>query len=222
MVDDPPVSARFVAPDAPIDSVSYWTGLRRELRDYLVARRTVTVYRNTSLKMASRAGESEQAFRARCREAAEQAADTDVAKLRDKYEKRIAAVQDKLRSAERRVRELAADVEARRSKELMAGAGDLLGALLGGKSRSSGLSRAASRRQQTRRAEQRLATAQDRYGDLLADLEELEDELADDITEITRRWEEAAGHVEEVTVPLEAADVEVEPPILVWVPSEPS
>lgn len=219
VIDELPPQARFEAPAAPVDSASYWKALRQELRDHLVARRTVTVFRNRPLKMASRVGEGEEAFRARCRAAAEEAADAEIAKLRGKYRKRIDAVRGKLRSAERRVRDLAADIEASRSTELLEGAGDLLGALLGGRRRSSGLSRAAARRKKTRQAEHRLATAQERYEDLLADLEELEDELAEEISAIAHRWDEAAEAVEEVTVPLEAADVDVAPPVLVWVPT---
>jgi len=215
-----PEEARYLAPEAPIEAKSFWNRLARGLRDHLVARRTVTVFRNRDLKLVSRVGETEEAFLSRCREAAEDAADRDVAKLVDRYRRRIDAVKDKLRAAERRVRDLAADVEARRSEELLSGAGDLLGAILGGRRRSSALSRAAARRRQTRQLEQRLISAQERQDDLLADLAELEDELADEIETITARWEERAARIEELTVPLEAADVTVEPPVLVWIPAD--
>ncbi len=216
----PPGEARFRVPDAPIGTKSFWTRLARDLRAHLVDRRTVTVYRNRELKLVSRVGETEDAFRARCRSAAEDRADADVAKLVDRYRRRIDAVKDKLRTAERRVRDLTVEVEARRSEELLSGAGDLLGAILGGRRRSSALSRAAARRRQTRQLEQRLASAQERQQDLTADLAELEDELADEIEAIGARWQDAADQVEELTVPLEASDVRVEPPVLVWIPAD--
>ena len=116
------------------------------------------------------------------------------------------------------MRELESDVSSRRQQEVLSGAGDLLGALLGGRRGSTSLSRAASRRTQTRKTEQRLDTAHDRVADKADELAQLEDDLGRDVMDITARWNDAATAIEEVDIPLEKSDVDVHPLTLVWIP----
>ena len=172
-----------------------------------------------TLKLYSRVGETEAAFKTRCLAAAEDASDADVAKLKDKYKSRIKTVKGQLRTAERRVQELEVDVSSRKQTELISGAGDLLGALLGGRRRSRSLSGVANRRSQTRRTTERLETAMDKVDDKLAALDELEDELADDLQTIVAKWDDAAATVETIEVGLEKTDMRIEEVSLVWIPT---
>jgi hypothetical protein len=213
-----PAGAAYRLVDVPIDSKAYWTGLASSLRDHLVRNRTVQIFKNPALKLYSRVGESREAFAGRCAAAAEEAADADIAALKDTYATRIDRVQGQMRDAERRVRELESDVSSRRQQEVLSGAGDLLGALLGGRRGSTSLSRAASRRTQTRKTEQRLDTAHEKLTDKADELAQLEDDLGRDVMEITARWNDAATAVEEVDIPLEKSDVDVHPLSLVWIP----
>ncbi len=215
---EPPAAATYRLPDAPIDSKTFWTGLARSLTDHLVRRRQVIVYKNPDLKLYSRVGETEDEFKARCAAAAEDAADAEVAKLKDKYATKIDRVRDQISTAERRVQDLEADVSSRREQEMLSGAGDLLGAILGGRRRSSSISRAASRRSQTKKTESRLETAVDAMEEKAAALLELEDQLETDVLEIADRWNRAAESIEPVEIPLEKADVSVEPLTLTWLP----
>jgi hypothetical protein len=213
-----PSGAAYRLTDVDLGAASFWKGLETSLRDHLVRNRTVQVFKNPGLKLYSRVGESREGFATRCAAAAEDAADADIAKLKDTYATRIGRVQDQMRDAERRVRELEGNVSSRRQQEMLSGAGDLLGALLGGRRRSSSLSRAASRRTQTRQTEQRLDTAQEKLADKMTELAELEDDLAGDVVGITAKWSDIAGAVEEVDIPLEQSDVDVRPLSLVWIP----
>ncbi|MGH8874840.1 MAG: hypothetical protein ACRDVM_06255 [Acidimicrobiia bacterium] len=123
-----------------------------------------------------------------------------------------------LADAELRIRELQVDVEQSRQHELLAGAGDLLGALLGGSRRSSGLSRAARRRRDTVTSQTRLGSAAQQMSEKTFELQELEDELATEVVEIADRWQETAERIEPLEIPLEKSDVQVGPLMLVWVP----
>ena len=63
-----------------------------------------------------------------------------------------------------------------------------------------------------------MASAQRRVeakGDVVADLEA---DLAEALTEIDDRWEDRAGQVEAVEVPLEKGDIEITQLTLVWIP----
>lgn len=215
---DPPEKAAYVLPDAPIDKTTYFTAAKKALTDWLRQNRSVTIFKNPALKLYARVGEDRDAFAQRCLAAAEDAADAEIAKLRNRYRTKLRTAQEQLASAERRVRELEVDTQTRRQQELMAGAGELLSVFLGGRKRSRSLSGVASRRSQTVRTQERLRSAQEKYADKAQTIEELEDELADEINEITAKWDEAAAAIEEVDIGLEKTDIRVEELTLVWVP----
>jgi hypothetical protein len=216
-VEEAPPGAAYRLPEAAIDQAATWKSLASSLTDHLERERRVTVWKNTALSLYSRVGESEGTFRARCAAAAEDAADTDIAALKGRFETRIEAVKGRISTAERRVRELDVDVETRRQQEVLSGAGDLLGALLGGR-RSSALGKAASRRSQTRRTEARLETAEEALSGRIAELDDLEADLADEVLAITGKWNAATAEMEPVEIPLERSDIAMDPPVLVWLP----
>ncbi len=205
--------------DAPTDSAGFYRQAEADLKDWLYRNRKVEVFKNEHLKLYSRIGETEEEFVARCEEAAENAADAEVATLRDRYKVKIDRVKDQLAAAERRVRELEVDTQSRRQQELMAGAGDLLSVFLGGKRRSRSLSGAASRRSQTVRTQERLRSAHEELSDKAGDLDDLEDDLARDLMEITDRWNDSAREVQTIEIGLEKTDIAIDELALVWVPT---
>jgi hypothetical protein len=215
----PPANGTFVLTDAPVDSAAFFKRAEADLKDWLYRNRKVEVFKNEYLKLYSRIGESAEEFAARCDEAADNAADADVATLHDRYKIKIDRVKDQLAAAERRARELETDTQSRRQQELVAGAGDLLSVFLGGKRRSRSLSGAASRRSQTVRTQERLRSAQDKLSDKAADLDDLEDDLSRDLMEITDRWNDAARDIQTVEIGLEKTDIAVDEMALVWIPT---
>ncbi|MFH1105398.1 MAG: hypothetical protein V1757_10735 [Actinomycetota bacterium] len=50
------------------------------------------------------------------------------------------------------------------------------------------------------------------------DVDRLEAEMTATVTEVSERWRRKAEQVEAVTIGGEKTDVQVDPPILVWVP----
>jgi hypothetical protein len=214
-----PSGVSYTLNSAALDKAAFWNGLEKALVTYLSANRKLKIWKNPGLKMYSRVGERESDFRARCLKAAGEENDKGIAGLREKFGARIDRVRDQLATAQRRLSDLEADVAARRQQEVVSGAGDLLGALLGGRSRSS-ISRAASRRSQTRRTEARRDTATGAIADKQADLEALEDDLAVEIDGIRVGWDERAALIEELEIPLEKVDIQVSELKLVWVPTD--
>lgn len=214
--DEAPEGATYVVPEAPIQGSEFFRDLKKDLEEYLYRSRTVTLLHNEALKLYSRVGESEEAFRARCMQAAEDEADGEAAKLRDRYERRLDTARRRKDDAERRVRELEVDVGQRKQQEVVAGAGALLSMFLGGRRRVSGLSAAASRRSRTRRTQERLQTAAEKLEDYDEAIHELEDELADEIEEVWDKWKGLADTVEPLDVPLEKSDIHVDDILLFW------
>jgi hypothetical protein len=215
-VSEPPVGGRYVLPRAPIDQTSFFRDGRSALVDHLYRGHTVKLLHNIPLKLYSRLDESVEAFKDRCLAAAEDRADAEAAKLRDRYEKRIGREREQATRAEQRVRELEVDVSARRQQEMVSGAGELLGMFMSGRRRTSSLSRMASRRSQSRRTAERLRTAEERLASETADVERIEDELATELEDIWERWQEAVWQVEQVEVSLKKKDIAVEEVLLFW------
>lgn len=87
----------------------------------------------------SRVGETEVEFTARCDAAAEDKADGDADELRKTILKKEDRVKAAIAKAEDRVRELESDSEDRNRNEVISGALDVIGGLLGGKPSSQSI-----------------------------------------------------------------------------------
>jgi hypothetical protein len=90
--------------------------------------------------------------------------------------------------------------------------------MLTGRRSSRSLSTAATKRSTTRRAEQRLRSAETEFTNLVEDLEELKEDLEEEILEIDAEWRDKAGEIEVVEIGLEKSDISIDEVALVWVP----
>jgi len=215
---DAPAGASYQLGNTEIQNKTFWTGLSSDLKNYLAANRSIAIWKCPGLKLYSRVGESEEDFRARCEQAADQAADVKVSQLRERYAKRIERVQDQISSADARVTELQVDVSTRTQTEVMTGVGDLLGGLLRGRVSSSTLGRAASRRAASKKAQARLTTARQKADDKRQDLIELERDLQDELISIQEEYDALAAAIEPLEIGLEKTDIRVAEAKLVWIP----
>jgi ElaB/YqjD/DUF883 family membrane-anchored ribosome-binding protein len=218
-----PDGAAYVLSQAPLDKASFFDGAQRGIRERLVRNRPLELLRNTPLKLTSRPGETADQFAARCDEAAQAEADREAAKVRDRLEAKQERLQSALELAQRRAEEVAAGERTYQTTELVAGAGAVLGALLGGRRSTRSIARAlgsaSSRRGTSTRARERTETARHRAQEAADDLEALEQEILDEIARIDEEWRAKAAEVETVSIRLEATDVQVVETRLVWVPT---
>jgi hypothetical protein len=213
-----PAGASYQLGNTRLQNKTFWSGLRSDFKNYLAANRSIEIWKCPGLKLYSRVGESEENFRARCEQAADQAADLKVSQLRERYAKRIDRVQDQISSADARVTELQVDISTRTQTEVMSGVGDLLGGLLRGRVSSRTLGRAASRRAASKKAQARLATAKQKADAKRKDLIELERDLQDELISIQEEYDALAASIEPLEIGLEKTDIRVAEAKLVWVP----
>jgi hypothetical protein len=219
-----PAGAVYALPGVPVEKDAFFSTAARQIRERLVDRRPLELQRNRTLKVVSRPGESPDDFAERCDATAQTLADAEAAKIRDRLEAKRDRLDRALAQAERRVDELETDTRSRRATELVSGAGAVLGALFGGRrstrSMAGAISSAASRRGMSVRSAQRKETAEAKVESTKDDLAELEQEIADEITEIDERWRAVAAEVDTLSIRLEATDVRVVETRLVWVPAD--
>jgi len=221
-----PDGAVYRLNDAKLANKTYWSGLEKAIRDELVRTSTVDIGMNKALKLYGRPGESADDFEARCLKFADEQADAEIAKLRDKYETKTKRLRDQVDGLEDKIELLEEQSKSKRNSELLSTAGSVLGGLLGGSKSKGGMlgglfgkaGTAARRRGTTKAAGERVDAAENKLERLTTDIEDLEAELADELIEIDERWMETAKEITPLSVGLEATDVKVAQISLTWLP----
>ncbi len=213
----------FVLPDAKVHTKGLYSAAKTQLKDRLYRNESLELMTNPDLKMASRVGETEEAFIERCNVAAGDKADEDVAKIRKSLETKMDRIRAAMEKSEDRIRELEADVDSRGKDQLLDLGMSVLGGVLGGRrsTRSilGGARRASSKSRVKGNAEERLKTAENRLADKADELDELETELTDTMWEIQSEWDEKAKNIETLEVPLEKTDISIDDFTLIWIPT---
>ena len=223
--DAAPPSCTYRLTDAPIGEASFWKQAPRDLVDHLTRSMALEIPTNPDLKLFGRAGETAEEFAARCAQVADERADAEIAKLRDKYEAKAMRLRNQIDAAADAADVAAEQQQARKRDDLLSTAGSILGGLLGGRrSRTSmidDIGRAAGRGGKTSAAGSRVDAAQNKVDRLTADLEAVEAELAEELLEIDDRWKTVAEKVDTMSISLEKTDVKVTHLTLAWVPDCP-
>jgi len=221
-----PAQCVYRLPAVGVKDKTFWTRVERDLIDYLVRSRTVDLPANRDLKLYGRPAETVDDFTARCLAAANDLADKETASLRSKYEAKVTRLQTQIQAAEDRAEVLNTQRKGRQSEEVLSTAGSILGGLLGGRRSRGGMlgsilgkaGSAAGRRSRTAAAGDRLDAAENKLGGLHQQLEDLEAELTQEVTDIDSKWMATAKNITTLPVSLERTDVKVTQLALVWMP----
>jgi hypothetical protein len=216
--NEPQGDVVYALPEPDIEKAQFFQSSKRDIEEHLYRNLALTLFRNAPMKLYSRVGESEDAFRKRCLAAAEERADADAEKLRSQYESKLKTAKSRVSQAERKVRELEVDTDQRRQQELISGAGEVLSMFLGGRRRTRSLSGISSRRSQTRRTKERLTSAEEKLEEYEEAILELEEELGIELEEIWDRWKNTAEELDSFEVGLEKTDIHLDDLFLFWAP----
>jgi hypothetical protein len=163
-------------PAAAGKSKSYETW-KRDLVSWLQRSEVLGLFRNPTTKVLSRPGESERDFRIRLQQEGREERDQTVARLRQKYAPKIAALEERIRRAEQAVARESAQVSQQGIQTAISIGATLLGALMGRKALSTstlgrattamrGAGRMLRERQDVGRAEENLTALQQQLADL--------------------------------------------------------
>jgi Helicase HerA, central domain len=217
-----PPGAVYLLPEAKVKTKGLFADVERSIVDHLLATRTVNLFANRELKLVSRPGESQAEFAARCDLAADSAADTQAAALAKRFAAKIERARAAVDAARDRVRQAEASQSTKTTDELVSGAGDLLGAVFGGRGSARSIARKvgglATRRSRTSEAGQRVETASNRVEEKARALADLESDMADELAAIGAEWDAKAIEIESLDIPLERSDIRVSSVTLVWIP----
>jgi hypothetical protein len=192
-----------------VGAKTWWTTLQRDLADHLQRSMTVDIPTNPEVKLYGRIGESAEDFAVRCRAAATDAADKEIAALQAKYQTKLAAAQRKVDAATN-------TLERQRDARTSAMGSDalgMLGGLFGG--RKTSMTTAARR---AAAASDKVGAAEDKVEELQAVYADLQAELDAEMAGIRSEWETRAAAVATTSITLAKSDVKVSAVGMVWIP----
>lgn len=211
----PPSNGRFHPLPAMIDEARELKALEKRVLEEVYRGETEKMFRQRKLKIDSRAGESAEDFEARVREAIQDRIDTAIAKLKTKVDREIARLETKQKKLERDISAREGDVSANQASEVMNLAETALAWFTG---RRRSVSTAMSKRNQTRRAADRLERAQTDLTEVERDLYDLESEMKTDVLAIENKELALLDDIETMDVSLERADLRLDQFGIVWIP----
>lgn len=218
-----PAGAVFVLPSAPVNTKAYFNDVEASVKDYLFRSRHTTIYGNKSMKLYSRPGESQADFTARCNAAADAGADRDTDQIRQKLQLKIDRINEGIAADRQRAQQLEEEAAASRRNEAVSIGGSVLGAIFGGRKSARSISAAANRaatgRARSQKADNRMEQALARIDEKMANIDDLQHQLAEEITDIVAHWSGLAADVVTLEIPLEKSDIGIEQVALVWVPT---
>jgi hypothetical protein len=214
-----PDGAAYVLGDAPIGSSTFFRSATADLKNHLHRSQVLTLQANRELKLYSRIDESEADFADRCRDAAEEAKDEEVSRIRDRLTAKMDKLQQAIAKYEDRIEELQADVRNRRNQDLISIGSSVLGSILGGRASTSTIARSAGRAAtRGQSAAQRIRSIENRIEEQNVAIEDLEEDLAEAIAEIEEEWNGKAEAIEPLEISLEKSDITVDEVNLLWLP----
>jgi len=194
-----------------------WTATRNEFEDWLYGNDSVTIYHSPLTDMYSKVGESEGDFRARLVHAAHEIRDEKVKELREKFEKKIEAIEDRIGRAMDTVSEQKAQASQAKMDTAMRFGSTILSAVLGRsvmtKSRTamSGASRAWKESRDVSRAEEKVE-------DYREDLEEMEAECEEEVQELKDAMDPMTEKLEEIRLTPYKKNCDARSVGIVWMP----
>jgi hypothetical protein len=145
--------------------------------------------------------------------------DEEVEKLRKKYQRKLDQLQTRLGREERELSEDQAQYEARKREELLS-AGETVVGMLGvfGRRRTTGLSRAATKRRLTEQARADIEESEAEIDRLQQEIEDMRRMMQEEAEAIGERWTATVDQVETYGIKPRRQDVEVELVALAWAP----
>jgi len=191
--------------------------LKKDYSDYLYHEMRLPLFYNPKLKLYSKPGETERAFKIRVAQAAREKRDAEVDKLRKRYGTKLDRLRKRLEKEQIELAEDKAEYSARKQEEMVSGAETVLG-IFGIFGRKKSLSSTMTKRRMTAKAKLDVEESEEEIDRLQKEIEEMEAELKVEADEITQNWEEIQEDIEIYEVKPRRADVDINMTALVWLP----
>ncbi|MDF1702668.1 MAG: hypothetical protein P1V36_16080, partial [Planctomycetota bacterium] len=219
---EPEEGASWAKLPAKAAQAKSYTSWQRVLKSYLYREHAMPFYRCRGLKLWSEPGEVEGDFKARVAPAAREHRDLQVAKLKSRFEPKVARLQERIRKAEQRIEVEKDQYSQARTSSIISWAGTILGAIFGRNVISKGnVSKAGTAARSSGRASQQkadIARAEADAKERREELEELEAQFESELDALQDKLDPSSYEVEAAPIRPRKSDIGAEPVILAWTP----
>ena len=188
----------------------------KQFKDYLYRHCYLTLYKSPLVGGYAPGGATEAEAKIFFGQKLRELRDLETEKLRERYESKMRSLESKIRTAEDRVQREQAQFEQARWSSILTVGSSILGAFLGGRrtrvtTAARGVGRASQQHSDIARAEESLRLLQD-------DMAGLENELREEIDQLTDQYNPENVELESTEIPPRKSDLKAKPPMIVWTP----
>ncbi len=211
----------FKEPHPALVDPSVYKAYAKDFTAFLTSSCKLTMWRSPATKLMSRPEEAERDFRIRLSQASAEKRDELVAKLREKYQPKIAAIQEKIRIAQLRISEEEAQAKQYELDSAISIGATVVGAFMGRKMLgSTTVGRAATAARGVNRASkqrQDVDLARANRDELQQKLTEIEGQFKAEASAISSRFDSQTEIMEEAAVLPQKNGIKVNLIGLAWV-----
>jgi hypothetical protein len=224
LLTEPAPGARFSEVPAGMLDARRLKGWEADLNRYLFTSRPLTLLRSKTFGVTSKPGESERDFRIHLRQIAHEQRDQKVAALRARYGDRVAKLDERIFAAQQRVAKEQADVRKAQVDMVSNVGAAFLGAIFGGGRGSMatraarGGSTAARGYGRSQKESQDAALAGEKLDQLIAQRDELLQELQSQSDAIAQQMDPLLEELEPIAIKPRKADIDIRLVTLLWRP----
>jgi hypothetical protein len=197
------------------------TVLGKDFVDHLFRTEVYLLAHNSTLNLYAEPNESERDFSVRCQQAAREARDAEVDKLRSKYEQKIKQLEERKAREEAELSRDRATYKERARRETFSDISTVAGAL-GLFGRRGGLGRLGSlgtKRRTSGTAKADVQESEEAIARIDDELEQLAAEMEDEAQAVTERWSKTVDDIEQVKILPRRTDIDVHTVAIAWAPS---
>jgi hypothetical protein len=200
-----------------INSAKELRGISKDLADWLYYNERLTIKVHPDLDVFQRSMESDNHFFLRLQQAARERRDSEVDKIEEKFAKKLDRLETKQRKLERDLIADEAEYKARKREE-MVGVGETVLSFFMGRRRTSAATTIARRRRMTSKVKLDIEETKEEIAELKEDAVKLDEELNEEVKEITSRWDKASDELVIEEIKPRRTDIKVHLIALAWAP----
>ena len=217
----PAEDATFADVPASLADAGNYATWEKDLKKWIQSERPLTVFQSKALKATSEPGEDERSFRIRLGQLAREARDEKKQDLKERYSKKLDALEKRMKQAEAAIDREAAQASQRKMDTVVRVGTTLLGAFLGGGRRRSTLSQIGTTARSAGRMSKEASDvkrAEAKLDDLQADYANLDAELQREMDHVDLAFTPETAELETVEVTAKQTEMHIVELALAWVP----
>lgn len=216
VLDSEPSGKAYYGDIPQVFSSTGFTELRNNLVDWIYHNAALYAYYNPVLDMYSAVGEDRRAFVARLQAVARERRDAEVDAVAARYDKKLAALEERYQRRARRREAEQAELADRKREEMLT-AGESLWQLMKGRAYYT-LSRTSRMRRYTTMSQSQLESIEYEMEQIRAEFEETEREMQEALQAVQDKWVNALQQIEEIRISPYKKDINLVLFGIGWVP----